>query len=198
MSDAPLPGNPWAPFDPAKLDPSHAPLALRTLRYMAAFTRLQDNAGWFLRGWIDARPDEAAAVDVAVADLRRLRDSSIKDFVRIAARSVVPHTDMTNFAGTFARVKDVRDHIAHAMFLNLTLEVGVPSFGVPYYHDESRVARLENRRSSLDDALLTKRERELLWLLEVVEWLAQEAGYRMGPGTLNRVVQTPPRAAPRR
>lgn len=195
MTDAvQLPGNPWDPFEPSRLSSTHGVLALRVLRYFAAYTRLNDNAGWFLRGWYDDRPD-AAGERFELAELGRLGDDRMVKLVRWAAADLGTAADMSAFKSTFKKVKTVRDHLAHAMFINLLESGSTPSFGVPYYYGNVRVERLEDRRSSVSDRILVNRERELLWLLEVVEWLAQEFGYRMGPGSLNREM-TQPEATP--
>ena len=188
--------DPWNPFDSSKIAPTHGDLALRSLRYLAAFTRLNDNAGWFLRGWIDHRPESAAANSFTVSELRRLGDERMVSLVRAAASDLQSGVILDEFKGTFSKVKAVRDHLAHAMFTNLMDSEGTPSFGIPYYHGEARVRRLESQVSSVDDRILGRREPELLWLLEIVEWLAQENNFRMGPGSLNREIPEAPRARP--
>lgn len=198
MSSDPTPDR-WEPFDDAKLDPSHGRLALRTLRFMAAFTRLQDVAGWFLRGWVDRYPEQAAEAQVDVSELRHLRDSRIVELIPRAAHALSSAHAFEHFANVLERVKTLRDHVAHAMYLNLMVEPdGAPSFGIPYYHSEPRAQRLPNKRSNVDDAILTDRERDLRWLLELVEWLCLEQGFDTGAGTLNREsMPMPPTAPPR-
>ena len=113
-----------------------------------------------------------------------------------AAADLQSTANLDAFKGTFSLVKAVRDHLTHAMFIDLVGTDETPSFGIPHYHDEPRVWRLEGQVSKVDDRILGRRELDLLWLLEVMEWLARESGFDLGPGTLNRQIPEAPRLRP--
>ena len=184
--------DPWDPFDDAKLTDTHGRLALRLLRFMASHARLQDNIDWVVRGWARIPADERSRILEDALFSSPMTDRRRPQLFISVIRDSNSDFDSRNFVATFNRVRDVRNHAAHAMYFSLMKTDDHVVLGVPHYHDDPVVERLENKKSNIDDSTLEKRERDMQWLLEVVEWVASEASVEIGPGGLNRTPGTVP------
>jgi hypothetical protein len=151
---------------------------------------------WVVWEWIRLPGDERSRLFAEFLPATAITDERRPRYLMRVARDNNSAADMSNFVATYNRVRDLRNHVAHAMYFNQMDEGGNLAFGVPHYAGDARIKRLENQSSSVNDATLNNRERDLRWLMEVVEWVAKESATSTGPGGLNRTPKSvPPRSS---
>lgn len=169
------------------------------MQFIASYSRLQDNIRWLYSYWTSNNPVSAPLVTL------NQRYGSIFDadhpvIVLEVARLTHSSAKLQNFTSAYMKAKSHRDFVCHAMFLNPMQHRGEMSFGMPHYHGDSRVRRLDGGQrgaARITDATLARRELEIAWMLEQVQWIMREAGWRGGPGSVPDPESRPP-AAPRR
>jgi hypothetical protein len=152
-------------------------LALRTLQFVVGYSLLQENVDWLAMDWQAANPLASRPPQIPELGVRRMRDVDSGELVVWLASQVGSSAQLEQFPVVFKRVKALRDHVAHALFLNPMVLDGDPEFGIPYYMGDAKVASLPAGRSSVTGPLLDVRQKEARWLRDQVDWIRAEAGY---------------------
>ena len=169
-------------------------LAIGILDLLTLYDRTLDSIGWFVAGWLQDHPGGEREAGVSLSTWGRERDGDrAAAFVRIADLAEVPG-DRTLFVNAFNRVKNTRDHFAHAPAMNAMTTDGAARIGVPHYHENRRVRGLDAQRSSVDLAQIRKRIRESEWLMQQVNFAIHNTGQRGGPFAGSPRQTTPPPA----
>lgn len=169
-------------------------LAIGILDLLALYDRVLDSIGWFVAGWLQDHSggDEDAGVSLSTWGRERDGDRAAA-FVRITTLAGLPG-DRTHFVNAFNRVKNTRDHFAHAPAMNAMTADGVARIGVPHYHGNRRVLGLDGQRSSIDLAQIRKRILDGEWLMQQVNFAIHSTGQGGGPFAGSPRQTTPPPA----
>ncbi len=173
-------------------------LAINVLDMLTLYDRVLDSIGWFVTGWLRAHPPREEDAGVALETWTRGRDGDrAAAFVQVSALAEVPG-NRTHFVNAFKRVKNARDHFAHASAMNAMTSDGVARIGIPHYARNPRVNGLDARRSSLDFAQVRKRIRDGHWMMQHVNFAIHWTRQRGGPFAQSPVQTSPPSANPPR
>lgn len=172
-------------------------LAIELLDLLVLWDRLLDNLSWFASEWRAAHPDDSTEMPIAGQHVPRIRDvDRCTIFLRLANKSSVTG-DRSDFVAVFNRVKDTRHHVAHAMAMNAMSLPGQARIGIPYYNGNRRVKSLDGGKSVITLALVGKRKRAAVWLIDHVEWARVSEGQSGGPLASDAPRSGPPAAHPR-
>jgi len=173
-------------------------LALAVLDLFALYDRVLDVIWWFGRDTFRADHDSETP-SLSLEHFRRERDGEQgRLFVRLANQLNIPG-DRSNFAAVFSRVKDTRNHIAHAPEMNATTHNGHVAIGIPFYQQNAARVRALDGPSLITLPLVQKRVRNAHWLLQHVDWCRVHMDQFGGPMSYaeNAPTSPPPRIAPR-